>query len=463
MTSAKLAVVVLAAGQGTRMKSSRPKVLHEVAGKAMLDHVLDAAAALAPERVVVVLGPGMDQAAAAARARSDNVGTLVQEARRGTGDAVACARPALEGYHGPDGAGDVLVVYADTPLLTAETLLAMVAARRAPGAPDLLGLAFRPADPAHYGRVVLDGDGLVLEIVEYADASEEERRIGLCNAGMLLGDGPALFALIEGLDNANAKGEYYLTDVFALARAQGRRGAMTEADPDEVMGIDSRAGLALAEAAMQTRLRARAMAEGATLVDPATVWLSADTRLGRDVTVQPNVFFGPGVTVEDGVEIRAFSHLEGARIEAGARIGPFARLRPGTVIGPGARVGNFVGVKNAALGAGAKANHLAYLGDAEIGAEANIGAGTITCNYDGFDKHRTEIGAGASIGSNTALVAPVIVGAGAYVGAGSTITADVPPDAMAVARAKQEVRLGGAARFRDRRGGKISGSKTKDG
>jgi bifunctional UDP-N-acetylglucosamine pyrophosphorylase/glucosamine-1-phosphate N-acetyltransferase len=449
MTTAKLAVVLLAAGQGTRMKSTRPKVLHEVAGKAMLDHVLDAVGALAPERVVVVLGPDMEQAAEAARARSDNVRTLVQEERHGTGDAVACAKPALEGYHGSEGGGDLLVVFADTPLLTPETLQAMVAARRRPGAPDLLGLAFRPADPAHYGRVVLGEGGQVHKIVEYADASQAERRIDLCNAGMLLADGPALFALIEGLDNDNAKGEYYLTDIFALAHAQGRRSAMAEAEPEEVMGVNSRAELAVAEALMQTRLRARAMAEGVTLVDPTTVWLSADTRLGREVTVQPNVFFGPGVVVGDGVEIRAFSHLEGARIEAGAQVGPFARLRPGTVIGPGARVGNFVEVKNATLGAGAKANHLAYLGDAGVGAEANIGAGTITCNYDGMAKHRTEIGKGVFIGSNTALVAPVTVGEGAIVGAGSTITRDVAAEAVAVARGEQKASAGAASRLRE--------------
>jgi bifunctional UDP-N-acetylglucosamine pyrophosphorylase/glucosamine-1-phosphate N-acetyltransferase len=450
MTSAKLAVIVLAAGQGTRMKSTRPKVLHEVAGKTMLDHVLDAVAGLAPERVALVCGPGMESAAEVARARADNLRTVLQERRLGTGDAVARARPALEGYLGPEGAGDVLVVFADTPLLRTETLEALVAARRRPGAPALLGVAFRPADPGHYGRVVLGEDGEVAKIVEYADASEAERRIELCNAGMLLGEGPLLFSLLEGLDNANAKGEYYLTDVFALARAEGQRTGVVEADPEEVMGVNSRAELAVAEAVMQTRLRARAMAEGVTLVDPTTVFLSADTRLGRDVVMQPHVFIGPGVTIGDGVEIRAFSHLEGARLEAGSVVGPFARLRPGSVLGPGARVGNFVEVKNASLGARAKANHLAYLGDAEIGAEANIGAGTITCNYDGLAKHRTEIGEGAFIGSNTALVAPVTVGAGAIVGAGSTITRDVAEDAVATARAEQTERAGAASRLRDR-------------
>ncbi len=459
MTSDKLAVVVLAAGQGTRLKSARPKVLHEVAGKSMLDHVLDAAATLAPERIVLVLGPDMEAVAEAARARGGNLHIAIQEQRLGTGDAVASARPALAGYlgpgdagpeAGPEAGGDILVAFGDTPLLTAETLQAMVTARRAPGAPELLCVAFGPDDPAHYGRVVRGPDGTLEKIVEYADASAAEREIGLCNGGMLLGDGAVLMSLVAQLGNDNAKGEYYLTDIFALARAAGHRAGIAEADPDEVMGVNSRAELAVAEALMQVRLRARVMAEGATLVDPTTVWLSADTVLGRDVTIQPNVYFGPGVTVGDGVEIRAFSHLEGATVAAGAVVGPFARLRPGAVLGAGARVGNFVEIKNATLGAGAKANHLAYLGDAEIGAAANIGAGTITCNYDGLAKHRTEIGEGAFIGSNTALVAPVTVGAGAIVGAGSTITRDVPAGAVSTARGAQKDREGGAARLLER-------------
>jgi bifunctional UDP-N-acetylglucosamine pyrophosphorylase/glucosamine-1-phosphate N-acetyltransferase len=453
MTSDKLAVVILAAGQGIRLESARPKVLHEVAGKSMLDHVLDAAARLAPERIVVVLGPGMEAVAEAARARGDNlqtpVQTVVQERRLGTGDAVASARPALAGYLGPGDSGDILVAFGDTPLLTAETLQAMAAVRRAPAAPALLCVAFRPEDPAHYGRVVRGSDGEVEKIVEYADASAAEREIELCNGGMLLADGPVLMSLVAELGNDNAKGEYYLTDVFALARAAGHRVGVAEADPDEVMGVNSRAELAVAEALMQLRLRARVMAQGATLVDPATVWLSADTEIGRDVTIQPNVYFGPGVAIGDGVEIRAFSHLEGATVAAGAVVGPFARLRPGAVLGAGARVGNFVEVKNATLGAGAKANHLTYLGDAEVGAEANIGAGTVTCNYDGLAKHRSEIGARAFIGSNTALVAPVTVGAGAIVGAGSTITRDVPAGAVSVARGAQRDREGGAARLRE--------------
>ncbi len=464
MTSNKLAVVVLAAGQGTRLESARSKVLHEVAGKAMLDHVLDAAASLAPERIVVVLGPNMEAVAEAARARGDNLHTVVQERRLGTGDAVACARPALEGYLGPDGSGDILVVFGDTPLLTAETLQSMAAARRAPGAPALLCVAFRPEDTARYGRVVCGPDGTVVKIVEHADASDSERDIELCNGGMLLGDGPVLMSLVAQLGNDNAKGEYYLTEVFALARTAGQRAGVAEVDPDEIMGIDTRANLAVAEALMQVRLRARVMAGGATLVDPATVWLSADTILGRDVTIQPNVYFGPGVVIGDGVEIRAFSHLVGATVAPGAEIGPFARLRPGAVLSAGAKVGNFVEIKNATLGAGAKANHLTYLGDAEIGAKANIGAGTIICNYDGLSKHRTEIGTGVFIGSNTALVAPVTVGADAIVGAGSTITRNVPAGAVSVARGDQNIREGGAARLREaqrRRKARASGGVDK--
>lgn len=451
MTHSKLAVVVLAAGQGTRMKSALPKVLHRVAGRTMLDHVLVTVAELDPEQVVVVIAPDMPAVAAAIAAKAGGrVRTAVQDRQLGTGHAVAAAKAALAGYHGPDGSGDVLVVFGDTPLLTPATLSALCARRKAADAPDLLGLAFTPADPAQYGRFVLDKNGQALRIVEYADASPAERAIGLCNAGVLLGNGPVLFSLIERLSSDNAKGEYYLTDLFALAHAAGHRTGVGDADPAEVLGINSRAELAGAEAVLQHRLRAQAMAAGATLVDPATVWFSADTRLGRDVTVQPNVFFGPGVAVGDNVEIRAFCHLEGATIETGAVIGPYARLRPGTVIGVGARIGNFVETKNAVLGPGAKANHLSYLGDAQVGAKANVGAGTITCNYDGFGKHRTRIGEGAFIGSNTALVAPVDIGKGAIIGAGSTITEDVAADALAVERGPQQARPGAAKRFRER-------------
>lgn len=451
MTQSKLAVVILAAGLGTRMKSARPKVLHEIAGRSMLAHVLASVAHLAPERVAIVVGPGMEADVGAVAAESGlECRIAVQAERLGTGHAVACARPALDGYCGAADTGDILVVFGDTPLLRPETLQDMVAARRGADAPDLLGLGFRPADPGHYGRFVLGADGAVLRIVEYADASEAERAIDLCNAGILLGNGPVLAGLVERLSNDNAKGEYYLTDVYALAHGDGRRAVALEGDPEEVLGINSRAELAVAEVVVQTALRARAMVDGATLIDPGSVWFSWDTRLGRDVTVEPNVFFGPGVTIGDGAVIRGFSHLEGARVEAGASVGPFARLRPGAVLCEKSRVGNFVEVKKATLGPGAKASHLTYLGDTDVGAAANIGAGTITCNYDGFGKHRTEIGAGAFIGSNTALVAPVSVGAGAIVGAGSTITRDVAPDELVVVRGAARQKAGAAKLLRAR-------------
>jgi bifunctional UDP-N-acetylglucosamine pyrophosphorylase/glucosamine-1-phosphate N-acetyltransferase len=447
MSLRSFAVVVLAAGSGTRMKSDRPKVLHPVAGRSMLAHVLGHVAELAPERIVVVVGAGMEAVAEAAAPYA----TVVQDPPLGTGHAVLQAADALAGYHGPDGGGDLLVVYGDTPLLRPRTLARLLEERRRRDAPSLVGLAFRPSDPGHYGRVVLDEAGRVARIVEYVDAGEDERRIALCNGGVLLGDAPRLFRLLEACRRDNAKGEVYLTDVFALAYEEGLDGRMIETETEEILGVNSRADLAVVEAVLQTRLRGAAMAQGATLVDPSTVWFSADTRLGRDVTIEPNVFLGPGVVLGDGVEVRAFSHIEGARIEAGARIGPFARLRPGTVVGPGARIGNFVEVKNATLGAGAKANHLAYVGDAEVGEGANVGAGTITCNYDGFAKHRTRIGAGAFIGSNTALVAPVTVGPGAIIGAGSTITEDVAPDALALSRAPQSELEGAAERLRQSR------------
>ncbi len=428
------------------MKSDLPKVLHPVAGKAMLWHVQASVATLSPEETVVVIAPGMaDVEAAAAPSRC-----AIQQQALGTGHAVAAAREALEPLLGLVET-DVLVVFGDTPLLTPATLQRMVSARAEPAAPDIVGLAFRPQDPAQYGRVILDDDQKIEKIVEYADADSAQRQIGLCNAGIVIGSGRRLFELIDRLDSHNAQGEYYLTDIFGLAHHEGRPAGVVEGPVAEVLGVNSRQDLALAEDAMQDRLRRQAMAGGATLIDPAAVWLSADTRLGRDVTVYPSVFFGPGVTVGDDVEIRSFCHLEGAKVADGAVVGPFARLRPGARIGAGAHVGNFVEIKNAELGAGAKANHLSYLGDASVGPAANIGAGTITCNYDGFAKHHTAIGAGAFIGSNTALVAPVAVGAGAIVGAGSTITQDVPQDALAVERSDQEVREGRAARFRQER------------
>ncbi|MEO3429159.1 bifunctional UDP-N-acetylglucosamine diphosphorylase/glucosamine-1-phosphate N-acetyltransferase GlmU [Pelagibius sp. CAU 1746] len=450
MSDRKLAVVVLAAGKGSRMKSDLAKVLHPVAGQPMLRHVLTAVEPLAPAETVVVIAPGMDDvAAAAAPCRC-----AVQVQPLGTGNAVDAARETLKAA--ADAGADLLVLFGDSPLVTSETLQRLAAARAAPQAPDLVGLAFRPADPAAYGRVILDdakaGEAARIEkIVEFADADTAQRQIGLCNAGIVLGEARRLFDLIERLGSHNAQGEYYLTDIFGLAHAEGRPAGVVECPAEEVLGVNSRADLALVEKVMQQRLRRRVMAEGATLVDPETVWLSADTRLGRDVTVQPSVFFGPGVTVGDRVEIRSFCHLEGAEVGDDVILGPFARLRPGAKLGRAAHVGNFVEIKNAELGEGAKANHLTYLGDASVGAAANVGAGTITCNYDGFLKHRTVIGAKAFIGSNTALVAPVSVGEGALVAAGSTITEDVPADALAVERSEQRIREGSAARFRDER------------
>jgi bifunctional UDP-N-acetylglucosamine pyrophosphorylase/glucosamine-1-phosphate N-acetyltransferase len=462
MSDRKLAVVVLAAGKGSRMKSDLPKVLHPVAGQPMLRHVLASVAALAPAETVVVVAPGMAPVEAAVEAALEAAGEAaaaparcaVQATPLGTGHAVAAARDALAPLMA-QGAADLLVVFGDCPLMTSDTLQRLLAARREAKAPEIVGLAFRPADPAAYGRVILEdgGEGAarIEKIVEFADADSAQRQIGLCNAGTVAGDARRLFSLIERLGSHNAQGEYYLTDIFGLAHAEGRPAGVVECPAEEVLGVNSRADLALVEAAMQQRLRARAMAGGATLVDPATVWLSADTRLGRDVTVQPSVFFGPGVSVGDRVEIRSFCHLEGAEVGDDVVLGPFARLRPGARIGRAAHVGNFVEIKNAELGEGAKANHLTYLGDATVGAGANVGAGTITCNYDGFFKHRTTIGAGAFIGSNTALVAPVTVGDGALVAAGSTITEDVPADALAVERSEQRNREGAAARFRAER------------
>jgi bifunctional UDP-N-acetylglucosamine pyrophosphorylase/glucosamine-1-phosphate N-acetyltransferase len=425
------------------MKSSQSKVMHAVAGQPMVRHVLNTAAALEPDRLVVVVGPDMDAVAAEVAPHP----TVVQHDRLGTAHALMAARDAV--LRGGDGGGDVLILYGDGPLITPETLWHMLEKRRN-GDADFVWLGFRPDDPTGYGRMkTVDGDGLS-EIVEQKDASEADLRIGLCWAGLLLGRADALFSVAARIGNDNAKGEYYLTDAVHLGAEAGYRSVVVETpDPEEVLGVNSRAELAVAERVMQRRLRARAMADGATLIDPDTVWFSVDTRLGRDVVVHPNVVFAPGVTVGDGVEILSFSHLEGAQVADGARIGPFARLRPGTRLGAAARVGNFVEVKAASVGPGAKLNHLSYVGDADVGAGANVGAGTITCNYDGFAKSRTVIGEKAFIGSNTALVAPVTIGKGAMIGAGSTITRDVPDDALGVARGMQNVREGGAARFRE--------------
>lgn len=441
-SGATLAVVVLAAGQGTRMRSALPKVMHPLAGRPMILQVLETAAALSPERTVVVVGPDMS-------ALSDLVApcpSAIQAEQRGTGHAVLQAREALTGF-----TGDVLVLYGDTPLLTVDTLAAVLAARHGADDPAVVVLGFRPDDPGAYGRLVTAADGSLEKIVEARDADTPTLALDLCNSGVMAVDGAILFDLLDQLGDDNAKGEYYLTDLVALAREAGRSAAVVEAVADELVGVNSRADLAAAEAVMQDRLRATAMAAGATLTDPSTVWFSHDTRLEQDVTVGPNVVFGPGVTVGDGAAILPFSHLESVSVGPGARIGPYARLRPGTTVGEGARIGNFVEVKAAEIEAGAKVNHLSYVGDARVGAGANVGAGTITCNYDGFTKSLTEIGAGAFIGSNSALVAPVKIGDGAFVGAGSTITRDVEADAMAVTRANQKSVAAGAKRFRERR------------
>jgi bifunctional UDP-N-acetylglucosamine pyrophosphorylase / glucosamine-1-phosphate N-acetyltransferase len=442
MKKAETAAVILAAGQGTRMKSRLPKVMHRLAGEPMIRHVMASLRPLRCDRVVAVVAPGMaDVADALAPAK-----IAYQRRQLGTGHAVAAALPKLAGFR-----GDLLVVFGDTPFITTATLRGMLARRRAADDPAVVVLGMRPADPGGYGRLLLDPDGSLAAIVEMRDATPEQRAIGLVNSGVMAIDAPRVLPLLKALRNDNAKGEYYLTDLVGLARGRGWQAAVVEGSSDELIGVNSRADLAAAEAVVQDRLRARAMAAGATLIDPSSVFFSLDTRLGRDVVVGPQVLFGSGVVVGDEVEIRGFCHIEGARIETGAIVGPFARLRPGAVIGRHAHVGNFVEVKNARLAAGAKANHLSYLGDAAVGAASNIGAGTITANYDGFRKSRTRIGAGVSIGSNSVLVAPVTVGKGAIVGAGSVVTGNVPADALALARGAQVNFAGGARRFRAKR------------
>ncbi len=440
-----LAIVILAAGMGTRMKSRLPKVLHPVAGRSMLGHVLALAAALDPARVVVVHGPGEEGAAVAREARRwlPEAALAEQAERKGTGHAVMQALPALDGFD-----GRVLVLYGDVPLLTRETLQALL--EKAADAP-LAVLGFEAADPTGYGRLILSEDGGVDAIIEEKDASEEQRRVTLCNSGVMVAGAGMLRRLLPMLRAENAQGELYLTDLVALTRKEGKTVALSTCREEETLGVNDRAQLATVERIVQRRLRMAAMREGVTFADPDSVFLSWDTRLGRDVTVGPFVVFGPGCTVADNVTIHSHCHLEGAVVEEGAQIGPFARLRPGARVMAGAKVGNFVEVKNATVEAGAKVNHLSYIGDATVGEKANIGAGTITCNYDGFLKHRTEIGAGAFIGSNSALVAPVKIGPGALVAAGSTITKDVPGDALAIERAEERIVEGWAARYRARK------------
>ena len=420
------------------MKSAMPKVLHTIGGRPLVQHVLATLVGEGAAPIIVVVGSDMANVAEAAAPHQ----TVVQQERLGTGHAVLQAKTALAGFE-----GDVLVVFADTPFVTGATLQKMHTMRRAANGPALVVLGFSPADPGDYGRLIVGANGLE-RIAETKDATAQERAVPLCNSGIMLVDSKVLWNLLVEVKPNNAKGEVYLTDIVALARHAGFACGVVDGDPEELMGVNSRADLAAAEGVIQRRLRRAAMANGATLRAPETVYLSADTRLGRDVDVGPFTVFGPGVTVDDHAVIKGFCHIEGAHIAAGAVVGPYARIRPGTALGPKAHVGNFVELKNATLEEGAKVNHLSYVGDARVGARANVGAGTITANFDGFNKSHTDIGAGASIGSNSVLVAPVKIGDGAMTGAGAVVRKDVPDDALAVSSGRQETRAGFAAGYR---------------
>jgi bifunctional UDP-N-acetylglucosamine pyrophosphorylase/glucosamine-1-phosphate N-acetyltransferase len=443
-----LAVIVLAAGQGTRMKSARPKVLHEVGGRALIGHIAAELSALGASRIVLVIGPDMEQVGAAARAAAPGlrVDTVVQHDRLGTGHAALQARAALADFR-----GDILVALGDAPFVSAATFGRLRDALKAPDRPAVCVLGVRLADPAMFGRMVASADGALERIVEARDASAEERRIDLVNTGVMAFAGEGFFDLLARIEPANAQKEYYLTDAVALARKSGRSARAVEGSPAEWLAANDRAELAALELEFQQRARRKAMLAGATLIDPASVWFSFDTVIGADTVVHPSVQFGAGVRIGSNVTIKGFCHIEGTEIADGAIVGPFARLRPGADIGPDAHIGNFVEIKNASVEAGAKVNHLTYIGDARVGAKANIGAGTITCNYDGFEKFHTDIGAGAFVGSNSALVAPVKIGDGALVGAGSVVTEDVPADALVVARGRASVVPGWSRKFRDRR------------
>jgi bifunctional UDP-N-acetylglucosamine pyrophosphorylase/glucosamine-1-phosphate N-acetyltransferase len=432
--------IVLAAGEGMRMASARPKVLHALAGQSLLAHVLDAVAQSGVTATAVVIGPGQDDVASEARRVLPDAATFIQHERRGTAHAVLAAKVAIE-----RGADDILIVYGDTPLIRPATLSRLRAPLAAGAALAVAG--FRPADPTGYGRLIMQGDDLVA-IREEADASAGERAIALCNGGLMALAGERALAILERIGDHNRKREFYLTDAVEIARGMTLRAVAVEVEEDDVRGINNKSQLAEAESVAQQRLRKAALDAGVTLIAPDTVFLCADTTFGRDVVVEPYVVFGEKVTVEDGAVIRSFSHLAGAHIGKGVSVGPFARLRRGTRLGDGARIGNFVELKEAVVEAGAKANHLSYIGDAFVGANANVGAGTITCNYDGAEKHRTTIGKDAFIGSNTSLVAPVEIGEGAYIGSGSVITANVPADALALARGRQTVKQGWASRLR---------------
>ena len=438
--SNNIAAIVLAAGKGTRMKSDLHKVLHPIAGRPMLMHLMASVDELNPAKKVVIVGDKADQLETALGGTAE---LAVQAPQLGTGHAVQQAEAALAGFD-----GDVLILYGDVPFVPATTMRAMIDRLNAPDGPAVVVLAFEPADAQQYGRVITEGDHVV-KMVEHNDATEAERAVRLCNSGLMAAKSVDLFALLSRVTDNNAAKEYYLVDIVNIANADGRHCAVVVTDPYDVAGINSRGELAAMEGEWQARRRVAAMEGGASLIAPDTVWFAWDTKLGRDVTIEPNVFFGPGVTVADKVTIRANSHIEGAMIGAGCEIGPFARLRPGTVLGEKVKIGNFVETKKAVLGAGAKASHLTYLGDATVGAGANIGAGTITCNYDGYFKYRTEIGERAFIGSNSALVAPVKIGADAIVAAGSAVTRDVADGELRLVRGEQLVKPGWADRFHD--------------
>jgi len=436
-----VASIILAAGMGTRMNSDIPKVLHPLAGAPLLVHAMKSCVALNPARMVVVAGHGAAAVENAAKSYDPNAQVVLQTEQLGTAHAVAQARDALAGFD-----GDAVVLYGDTPFISPATLAAMTAARLTH---DLVVLGFETPDPGRYGRLIVVNDQLD-RIVEYKDANAEERAVTLCNSGVVAADATTLFDLIDAVGNDNAAGEYYLTDIVGIARARGLTATVVICDVSETLGVDSRSGLAQAEAIFQSRARAQALEDGVTMQAPTTVFFAHDTVVGRDTVIEPNVVFGPGVTIETGAQIRAFSHLEGCHVARGAVVGPYARLRPGAELAEDVRIGNFVEVKNATLDEGAKVNHLSYIGDASIGARSNIGAGTITCNYDGVFKHKTRIGADAFIGSNTMLVAPVSIGDAAMTGSGSVITRDVPEGDLAVARARQDNKAGFAKRLFDK-------------
>ncbi len=435
-----IACIVLAAGMGTRMRSRLPKVLHKAGGRSLVGHVVHAATGIGAGRIVVVVGDEADAIQAEVNSHCRHADIVIQSPPRGTGDAVSKALPALQGFE-----GTILVLFGADPLMTQATLQRMTAAMDAGSRLAVLG--FHAANPDGYGRLLTHASGHVAAIREHAEATDEERMIDLCNSGVMAFDSSLLRTLLPKIGNKNAKGEFYLTDIVSLANSAGELVALATCPEHEIQGVNNRAELAQVEAEFQRRYRAKAMTEGATLISPETVFLSADTVIGTDVVIEPHVVIGQGVSIGDGTVVHSFSHIENASIGENVELGPYARIRPGTQLAQGVKIGNFVEIKNAEIEAGAKVNHLSYIGDARVGKQANVGAGTITCNYDGFFKHRTEIGSGAFIGSNSALVAPVKIGEGAYVGSGSVITRDVEAGALAVARGRQDVREGWAIRY----------------